>query len=139
MPIDTEPGGSTMIRVSTEVRELIESVKIIPREPLNDCLKRIIKENQAFHKIYPSTQTKERMQDELERFVMNPDVPDTGAWHRAIWLKAHPGEVLHNTDYIHHINGNHDDNRPENLMKTTEKEHAKLHAELNKKNTVPNA
>jgi hypothetical protein len=47
MPIDTEPGGSTMIRVSTEVRELIESVKIIPREPLNDCLKRIIKENQA--------------------------------------------------------------------------------------------
>ena len=34
-----------MIRVSTEVRELIEESKIIPREPLNDCIKRILKEN----------------------------------------------------------------------------------------------
>lgn len=37
-----------MIRVSSEVRDLIEAVKIIPREPLNDCLKRIITENQQF-------------------------------------------------------------------------------------------
>jgi hypothetical protein len=46
--IDREPGGSTMIRVSIEVRDMIEAVKIIPREPLNDCLKRIITENQRF-------------------------------------------------------------------------------------------
>jgi hypothetical protein len=46
--IDREPGGSTMIRVSTEVREMIESAKIIPREPLNDCIKRILKENQVY-------------------------------------------------------------------------------------------
>jgi hypothetical protein len=46
--IDREPGGSTMIRVSWEVRDMIEAVKIIPREPLNDCLKRIIIENQQF-------------------------------------------------------------------------------------------
>jgi hypothetical protein len=39
--IDREPGGSTMIRVSTEVREMIETAKIIPREPLNDCIKRV--------------------------------------------------------------------------------------------------
>ena len=46
-PIGREPGDSTMIRVSLEVRGLIETVKIIPREPLNDCLKRVISENKA--------------------------------------------------------------------------------------------
>jgi hypothetical protein len=46
--IDREPGGSTMIRVSIEVRDMIEAEKIIPREPLNDCLKRIIAENRQF-------------------------------------------------------------------------------------------
>lgn len=34
-----------MIRVSMEVRDMIEEEKIIPREPLNDCIKRLIVEN----------------------------------------------------------------------------------------------
>ena len=44
--IDRDPCGSTMIRVSIEVRELLEKEKIIPREPLNDLIKRIITERQ---------------------------------------------------------------------------------------------
>jgi hypothetical protein len=43
--IDREVGGSTMIRVSIEIRDMLESEKIIPREPLNDCLKRLVLEN----------------------------------------------------------------------------------------------
>ena len=42
MTTDREPGETTMIRISIEVRELLEKEKIIPREPLNDLLKRII-------------------------------------------------------------------------------------------------
>jgi len=39
-----------MIRVSTEVRELIEGAKIIPREPLNDCIKRVFAGYQKYQK-----------------------------------------------------------------------------------------
>jgi hypothetical protein len=41
MVIDQEVGQSTLIRVTTEVREMIESEKIIPREPASDCIKRV--------------------------------------------------------------------------------------------------
>lgn len=43
--IGRNPGESTMIRISQEVREMIETEKIIPREPLNECIKRLIIEN----------------------------------------------------------------------------------------------
>ena len=36
-----EVGESTMIRVSYDVKEMIEKAKIIPREPLNDCIQRV--------------------------------------------------------------------------------------------------
>ena len=39
-----------MIRVSTEVRELIEGAKFIPREPLNDCIKRVFAGYQKYQK-----------------------------------------------------------------------------------------
>lgn len=130
--IDREPGGSTMIRVSTEVRELIEQSKIIPREPLNDCIKRILKENQTFKNLTPGISTRERMIKEVQEQLLNPNYPDSYNNHREIWLAAHLGETLTQDDMIHHINGDHYDNRPENLKKVSSKEHGEAHAILNK-------
>jgi len=134
MTIDYEPGGSTMIRVSWKAKEELNALKIVPREAIGDVVQRLIKENQTFHKIYGTTQTKEKMEKDLKNFVLNPAIPDTGPHHRDIWLQAHPGECLTQEDVIHHINGNHDDNRIENLQKVTTAEHGKLHIELNKNN-----
>jgi hypothetical protein len=132
MVIDTDPMCSKMIRVSNDVHELIVGSKIIPQEPHGDCIKRIIKENQQFKKIYFTTQTRERMEADIKNFVLNPDVPATPSnSHREIWMAAHPGETLTQDDLIHHINGNHDDNRIENLQKVSAKEHAIAHASLN--------
>jgi hypothetical protein len=128
---DREPGGSTMIRVSNEVKDLIEQSKIIPREPLNDCIKRILKENQTFKNLTPGISTRERMIREVQEQLLNPDYPDPYENHRKIWLAAHPGETLTQEDVIHHINGDHYDNRIENLKKVTSAEHGRSHAELN--------
>ena len=127
--IDRDPCGSTMIRVSIEVRELLEKEKIIPREPLNDLIRRLITER---YRNSTTVQTKERMEKDMQNFVMNPDVPDTTNKHRVIYQNAHPEEILTDDDLIHHINGNHDDNRIENLQKVTAKDHAILHRELKK-------
>jgi len=40
-PIDPKFGTETQIRIKNEVKILIESAKIMPQEPLNDCLKRV--------------------------------------------------------------------------------------------------
>lgn len=133
MPIDRDPMCSKMIRVSDEVHNLLCQSKIIPQEPYNDCLQRILKENQTLKKIYFTTQTKERMEHDIRNFVLNPDVPSiTSGHHREIWEANNKGETLGQDDLIHHINGNHDDNRPENLMKVSAAEHAKLHAAMNR-------
>lgn len=119
-----------MIRVSNEVRDLIEDVKIIPREPLNDCLKRIIGENQKYHNEHWDSQTKNKMEKELNEFVLNPKIPDPKEEQRKIWLEHHPGETIGADELIHHINGNHGDNRPENLMKVNSKGHGEKHSEI---------
>jgi len=75
---------------------------------------------------------KEAMEAELNDYVLNPEIPDTHNDHRKVYQDAHPGEVLTQEDVIHHINGNHNDNRPENLMRTTDKKHAGLHALMRK-------
>ena len=129
---DREPGGSTMIRVSIEVRDIIEGAKIIPREPLNDCIKRIFKENQTFKNLTPGISTRERMIREVQEQLLNPCYPDSYNNHREIWLTAHPGETLTQDDIIHHINGDHNDNRLENLLKTDSTGHGQAHVELNK-------
>ena len=74
-------------------------------------------------------QTRDRMEQDLKNYVLNPDVPDT-IHPRLIWQNAHPGESLLQTDYIHHKNGNHDDNRLENLEKVNEHLHGSKHAEM---------
>lgn len=62
--IDREVGGSTMIRVSMEVKQMIEEEKIIPREPLNDCIKRGILENRK-NRQHPSIETRESLDREV--------------------------------------------------------------------------
>jgi hypothetical protein len=130
---DREPGGSTMIRVSTEVRELIEQSKIIPREPLNDCIKRGILENRRFKAMLNSLETRQRLQLDLEGNTLNPSVPETNTieyCYRSIWNKLHPNEQLTSDDIIHHANGNHNDDSPENLMKVTKTEHRGEHKKI---------
>jgi hypothetical protein len=129
--IDREIGGSTMIRIGTDTHNLLDSVKIIPQEPYNDCVKRLIHENQQFKKIYFTTQTRDRMEADIKNFVLNPDVPDITTGHRDIYKQAHPEEPLTPNDLIHHINRNHADKRLENLQKVTAQEHAILHSKLN--------
>ena len=130
MTIDRDPMGSTMIRIDNETHDMLDSVKVIPQEPYNDCVKRLIRENQRFKKIYFTTQTREKMQDEIKNFVLNPDIKIDLGNHRQIWLDAHPGEIIGPNDHIHHINGNHNDNRPENLQKVNASEHRKAHAKM---------
>lgn len=81
----------------------------------------------------PTSQTFDKMNNDLMNFVLNPNVPSTNNNHRKIYLTYHPEEHLNRDDIIHHINGNHDDNSKENLMKVTAKQHARLHADMNKK------
>lgn len=44
MVVDREVGGSTMVRVSMDVKDMLDTEKIIPREPLSDCIGRLILE-----------------------------------------------------------------------------------------------
>jgi hypothetical protein len=131
--IDREPGGSTMIRVSTDVRDLIESEKIIPREPLNDCIKRGILENRKFKALLNSLETRERLRVDLEGNTLNHNVPAGTKIvfaPREIWEALHPEYKLNSDDIIHHANGNHNDDSPENLMKVTKTEHREEHKKI---------
>lgn len=51
--------------------------------------------------------------------------------HRYVWEK-HNGKIPEDY-FIHHINGDKQDNRIENLMCVSRKEHGKIHANINKK------
>ena len=105
MSIDRDPMCSKMIRISEDVHELINLTKVIPQEPYNDCIKRVFSENRRLKKMYFTTQTRERMEEEIQNFVLNPLVPNTATSHREIYLKSHPEDTLTQDDIIHHING----------------------------------
>lgn len=62
MPIDYEPGGSTMIRISFETKEALNALKNDRREAIGDVVKRLIldnrkllAENNAYRKQMPTT------------------------------------------------------------------------------------
>jgi hypothetical protein len=54
------------------------------------------------------------------------------AEHRYIWWLNYPDKHIEYNEKIHHINGNHQDNRIENLEKVNNKLHIKRHKDLNK-------
>jgi len=54
--------------------------------------------------------------------------------HHLVWWKYHR-IILKKGHEIHHINGNHRDNRIENLMIVSSSEHRKLHGALNSINS----
>ena len=73
---------------------------------------------------------RDEMETELSSYVLNEHIPDTPFNYRAVYLSTHPDEILTQDDLIHHINGNHFDSRPDNLMKVTAKEHAQIHSKM---------
>jgi hypothetical protein len=67
-------------------------------------------------------------------FLRKPDHPQamkTGyvAEHRMVASDI-LGKRLHTKDEVHHINGNHGDNRPDNLIVVKHGKHQKLHADV---------
>jgi HNH endonuclease len=68
--------------------------------------------------------------------VVHPECPyaqkNTGkiAEHRYIWWLNHKSDPIGYNEMIHHINGDHQDNRIENLEKVKMKQHGLRHKEL---------
>jgi hypothetical protein len=128
MTVGQEPGNSTMIRISIGTKEALNALKNDKSEAIGDVVKRLVRNDQKLHKISGDTHTKERLENDLKT-ITDPLVPDEGN-PKKIWLDAHPNERLEPLDVIHHINGYHDDNREENLMRVTMSEHGRIHAEI---------
>lgn len=76
--------------------------------------------------------TKEKNKDVM---VIHPECPFSDKKgrvpeHRYVWWLHHPGETIEYNEMIHHINGDHQDNRPENLEKLKMKQHGIAHRKL---------
>lgn len=68
--------------------------------------------------------------------VFHPECPysvgkkGTVAEHRYLWWLHHPDQPIEYNEMIHHINGNHKDNRIENLEKVKPKQHGQAHKKM---------
>lgn len=80
----------------------------------------------------PDLEGRSTMETDLKEYVTNKDMPELSLDYRRNWLDSHPGETLTSEDTIHHINGNHNDHRPVNLMKIKTPKHPTIHAEMRK-------
>lgn len=140
MSIDRDPMCSRMIRVSDEVHDMLCQAKLIPQEPYNNCLKRIIAENNYLKRHYVTEAPRESMYRDLKNFVLNPAIPEIATLvhdgHRAVWNAIHPDDPIIQGEVIHHINGDHDDNTPSNLLKINQSDHGKYHKQLDNENSV---
>ena len=58
------------------------------------------------------------------------------AEHRYIWWLNHPDQPIAYNEMIHHINGNHKDNRIENLEKVKMKQHGQRHKKLREQASI---
>jgi hypothetical protein len=132
---------STTIPLKKSTKDDLTNYKICSEEPYDSVIRRIINENndlKAGKTPIPVSKLKDfvrtpqliaEMETELKEYVLNPNIPDTPHNHREVWKEAHPGETLTSEEPIHHINGLHFDNRPENLEKNICQEHRQTHAD----------
>lgn len=58
--------------------------------------------------------------------TITSQIPEEVAQHRHV-MEQFIGRPLHSTELVHHINGNRQDNRIENLQLVTKSEHGKIH------------
>jgi hypothetical protein len=132
---------STTIPLKRSTKAVLANYKICPEEPFDSVIKRILKENEdlkAGKTPIPVSKLKDfvrtsqliaEMGTELKEYVLNPNIPNTPHNHREVWKESHPNETITSEEPIHHINGLHFDNRPENLEKNTAQEHRQTHAD----------
>jgi len=100
-----------------------EQMRLRLREDLENSIKK------------PSSWYPEYINKNADIVVYHPECPyslPSGniSEHRYIWWLNHKKEPIRYNEIIHHINGNHQDNRIENLMKCKRKLHGILHRQM---------